>query len=54
MITEHPVRLFLTALVAVALSGCSYSDLKPQSSVWQGLKVSSKKTLDEAPVSDAH
>lgn len=54
MITEHPVRLFLTALVAVALGGCSYSDLKPQSSVWQGLKVSSKKTLDEAPVSDAH
>ncbi|MEX6664692.1 efflux transporter outer membrane subunit [Pseudomonas sp. W2-17] len=54
MITEHPVRLFLTALVAVALGGCSYSDLKPQSSVWQGLKASSKKTLDEAPVSGAH
>ncbi|MGA9222955.1 MAG: efflux transporter outer membrane subunit [Pseudomonas graminis] len=54
MITEHPVRLFLTALVAVALGGCSYGDLKPQSSVWQGLKASSKKTLDEAPVSDAH
>jgi NodT family efflux transporter outer membrane factor (OMF) lipoprotein len=54
LIAEHPVRLFLTALVAVALGGCSYSDLKPQSSVWQGLKASSKKTLDEAPVSGAH
>lgn len=54
MIIEHPVRICLTALAAVMLSGCSYSDLKPQSSIWQGLQTSSNKTLDESPVSDAH